>query len=47
MQYAKYEMDGLSNEDAGFERGDFLKLALVVIGGTYVGYKARDDVPSV
>ena len=46
-EYAKYELDGYEATPQDYERSDFLKLALVVIGGTYVGWKGRVDDPTI
>ena len=46
-EYAKYELDGYEATPEDYDRNDFLKLAFVVIGATYVGWNSRVDDPSV
>ena len=46
-EYAKYELDGYEATPEDYDRNDFLKLAFVVIGATYVGWNSRVDDPSI
>ena len=40
-------LDGYEATPDDYDRSDFLKLALVVIGSTYIGWKGRVDDPSI